>query len=345
MLTPDQIDDLATITLSKFKRIKFTNISRDYQHLTVSRLINEKKVRESGGKDIRFFLKTGTTGNARPSGIFDPDQTSIAPLMTEANVPWRQLTTNYSYSVYEDSFQSSEETLIEQLKVREIDALEDMMELLEVHFWTAPTSPTENRLWGLPLWIQKDTTTTGSFAGGNPSGFSSGLAGIDTGAHANWRNWAGSYTDVSISDLVKGIKKAMRRTLFKNYVQQPELSYGSSKQCEMFTTETVVDQLERIAEQRNDNLGKDVALYMNEVMIGGCPISWVPYLDANDTSAPVYGVNWSKFRPHVKKGWDMTRQGPKVAPLQHDTRTVHIDHWMNYVCTDRRAQWVLSKAS
>lgn len=342
MLTPDQIDDLATITLSKFNKIKFTNISRDYQHLVCSKLINSKRVVYDGGKDIRFFLKTGTTGNARMTGIFDPDQTSIAPLATEANAPWRQITTNFSYSVFEESFQSDAETLVDQLKLREVDSLEDMMELIEQQFWGAPTSPTENKLWGIPLWIQKNTSTGGDFLGGNPSGFSSGLAGVDTGTHLNWRNWAGGYTDVSIADLVTKLKKAIRFTKFKAYTPQPELKFGE-RRCEMFTTERVIAPLERIVEERNDNLGKDVAKYMDEVVVAGCPINWVPYLHSNDTSDPVYGINWEKLRPYVKRGWDMKRQGPFRAPLQRDTRTVHYDHWMNFICVDRRSQFVLSK--
>ena len=64
-------------------------------------------------------------------------------------------------------------------------------------------------------------------------------------------------------------------------IQHPNLQQGTSD-YEILTTYRVQEPLERLAETRNDNLGS-VARYMNQVTIGGVPLSWVPYLE-NDTS-------------------------------------------------------------
>lgn len=75
-------------------------------------------------------------------------------------------------------------------------------------------------------------------------------------------------------------------------------------------------------------------------MIGGVPIKWVPYLEANDSTDPLYGINWKVFRPYVKRGANMRRNKPKQAARQHTVREVHIDNWMNYICYNRRLCFV-----
>ena len=347
MLTPDQVDDFVTLTLSLFKRRSWTDISLEHQHYVASGLITDKSVKERGGKDISFRLKTKNTGNARNTGLYAKDSAKVEDVMAEASVPWAKQTVNWSYDVDEDLFQSDPETIISELKIREHDAMSDMAELNEENLWSAPTGPSDKRPMGIPYWMQKDPTTTpgGGFNGGNPSGFASGCANVDSTQFPRWRNWTAGYTDVSTNDMVAKVRKALAFTHFVAPVPHPELGFGSASHC-IYTTYRVQEQLERLAESRNDNLGNDVAKYINTVVIGGVPVKWVPYLEANDTSDPLYGINWRVFRPFVKRGCNMRRSKPMPAPghTQHTVKTVHIDNWMNYICYNRRMNFVLSKA-
>jgi hypothetical protein len=194
---------------------------------------------------------------------------------------------------------------------------------------------------GIPFWITKDATTTvaGGFNGGNPSGWSSGRAGVDSTTYPRWRNWTFGYTNPTSDDLVKKIKKSLAFTNFMAPVPHPELGFGSSD-YQIYTTYRVQEPLERLAESRNDNHGSDVARYMNQVTVGGTPIKWVPYLEANDTTDPVYGVNWKVLRPYVKRGAQMRRSKPLRASNQHNVFTVHVDHWGNYVSVNPRNTFV-----
>ena len=78
---------------------------------------------------------------------------------------------------------------------------------------------------GIPFWLQKDATTNvnGGFEGGNPAGFSGGAGGIDSDAYPRWRNWTFGYTNVTVDDLVKKVKKALTFTHFMPPVQHPNL--------------------------------------------------------------------------------------------------------------------------
>ena len=337
-LRHDQIDDFVTLTLSKFIKHKFTDLALELTEYIAQMIINEKKVEYQGGKDISWRIKTKNIGTARNSGLYDTDVTAVDDVMVSASTPWFMQTTNFSYDIYEDLFQSDGETIIRELKIREQSALSDMAELQEENLWSAPTSTTDNRPMGIPFWLQKDPTTTpsGAFNGGNPSGFSSGAAGVSSTTYPRWANWTFGYTSVTTADMVKKVKKALRFTEFRSPVPTPELGWGNHS-CEMYTTYDVIDDLERLAESRNDNLGKDVAKYMNQVTIGGCPVKFVHYLENNDSSKPIYGVNWKVFRPYVKTGCNMRRNKPKEAARQHTVREVHIDNWMNYTCVNRRA--------
>lgn len=340
-LTPDQLDDFVTLTLSKFKKKAWTDLSLEHQEYIAVSLLTDKAVVEQGGKDISFRLKTKNTGNARNSGMFQTDITNVDDVMISASVPWAMQTTNFSYDVNEDIFQSDGETIIKELLIRDHDAMSDMAELTEENFWSAPTSSADTRPMGLPFWLQKDATTApeGGFNGGNPSGFNAGAAGVDSTVHTRWRNWTFGYSQVSLDDVVRKTKKSLAFTSFQAPVPHPELGFGESK-FNIYTTYRVQEPLERLAEKRNDNLGSDLAKYMNSVLIGGVPVKWVPFLEANDTSDPLYGVNWGVFRPFVKSNCNMRRSKPKEAARQHNVREVHVDNAQNYICYDRRKTFV-----
>lgn len=341
----DQIDDFVTLTLPNFKRYKWTDISLEHQEYVSSGLITKKKVSERGGHKINFKIKTRNTGNARNTWMYAQDVTNVDDVMISAEVPWAMQTTNFSYDIYEEMFQSSRETIIRELQIRDHDAMSDMAELNEENLWSAPTGPDDRRPMGIPFWLQKNASTAGDggFFGGNPAGFAGGAAGVDSNVYPRWRNWTFGYEHPTVDDLVKKVKKALAFTHFMPPVPHPELGFGE-KQYEIFTTYRVLEPLERLAETRNDNLGSDLARYVNQTTIGGVPMRWVPYLESNDTSDPLYGVNWKAFRPFVKKGCNMRRSKPHRSARQHTVREVHIDNWMNYICMNRRCTWVGSKS-
>ena len=345
MLTPDQIDDFVELTLKNFKKLKWTDLSLDLQYYVSAQMIDDKKVMEQGGPKIAFKVKTKNTGNARNTGMFAQDQTAVEDVMIGGEVPWTKQTTNYSYDIDEDLFQSDRETIIREMQIREHDAMSDLAELNEENLWSAPSGTSDTRPMGIPFWIKKDATTTvgGAFNGGNPTGFSAGAAGISSTTYPRWKNWTFGYTNVSVDDLIAKTKKSMWSTTFTAPVPHPELGYGKADTT-IYTTYRVTEPLERLAETRNDNLGGDLARYRDSVTIGGVPVKAVPYLESNDTSDPFYGINWRVFRPYCKTGATMRRTPPRTAAKQHTVREVHIDTWMNYICINRRATWVGSKS-
>lgn len=337
----EAIDDFVAATLPKFKKIKWTDIASELPDYVAPKLIKERGVMEDGGRSIDFRVQTTTSGTFRMTGLYDTDQTGVQDLLISATVPWRFATVNWSYDIREPMFQSDRETIVRLLQVREHAARTDMVHGLERQLWSAPAnSADELNMMGIPFWLQKDATTTpsGAFNGGNPSGWTGGAGGIDSTTQDGWRNWTFGYGSITTDDLIKKIKKAMVFTDFKAPDPYPELQFAKMDRC-IYTTYAVVEALERLAETRNENLGTDVARYMNQVTVAGVPIKTSFYLNANDATDPLYGVDFGVFRPFIQKGLNMYRQSVKAA-RQRMVRDVHLDLGMNFACVNRRRCFV-----
>ncbi len=344
-LTPEGIDDLVTNTTRKFHRGKWTDISLDYQRYVSGEFINDKRIVEQGGTEIQWQLQVANTGTAVNSGLYAEDQTAVDDVTIEAHVPWSKQTTSWSYDIDEALFQSPKETIVEMLLIRDHAAKNKLHELNEINLWSSPLSTSDKRPMGVPFWLQKDASTTpnGAFNGGNPSTHAAGCAGVNSTTYPNYRNWTFGYSAATGGDLVVKLKRALRYTNFVPPDPHPQLGFGGVDYV-IYTTYGVVEPLEQLAETRNDNLGADVAKYLNRVLVGGVPFRDVPYLTENDSSNPLYGINWRAFRPFVKAGADQRRTGPKQAPKQNCVRNIFIDTWMGYMCIDRRSCFVGSVA-
>lgn len=347
MLTHDQIDDFVTTTIKKFKKYKWTDISLEHPEYVSARVMRDRLVTETGGHAINFQVKVRNTGTARESGLYDQDQTGTEDLMVQGEVGWTKQTANFSYDIDEDLFQSDDITIVKMLKIRDHAMKSDMAELNEQHLWGAPTSSTQKVPYGIPFWLQKDPSTTpdGGFNGGDanlPNGLT--RAGISSLLYPRWSNWTFGYTSVTTTDAILKIRNAMWYTQFSAPVPHPQLGFANAGR-EIYTVIPNINQLSLLAENRNENLGNDVARYHNEVVINRVPVKPSFYLSANDSDdAPFYGINWGDIRPFAKKGRFMRRTKPMTAPLQHTVRNVFLDNWMNWCAYNLRTSWVGSKA-
>jgi hypothetical protein len=338
-LLPDAVPDFVATTLKFMPVGRWVDLSLEYTEYVWASMVAPRAQSISGGIGVSFPIQVKNTETARPFGLFATDVTRVEDVMITANLPWSATTVSWSYDVMEPVFQSDRETIVEQLRIREHQAKNNMADRDETYLWSAPTGPTDNVLMGIPFWMQKYATSTdGAFGGGDPAGFTSGAAGIATATYPRWRNWVFKYTQYTVDDLIRKVKKSMFNTRFQAPVPHPELGFGKAD-YQIFTTYRVVEPLERLAETRNDNLGADLAKYLGQVVIGGVPMKAVPYLEYNDTSDPLYGVNWKALGIFTLKGGTMKRTF-KDAPNQHNVKNVFLDNWKQMGCYNRRALWV-----
>lgn len=337
------VDDFVNTTLSTFEKNKWEDLAQEQQEYVGRQLLNDKKTRRIGGPYIELTVVTDRFGNARMVGIYEQDNIKVKNITRRGKVPWRHMQGGWGYDVAEDDFQTDQETIVDLLETRDYASQAEMFELFEAEIFSEPSSPTSKSLWGLMLWIQADSSTSatdGDFTGMNPTGFSSGLADFDATDPklAGWRNYAFNYQQVTKGDFVLKSKRAVRRTKWKPIVPHPQLGFGEIKQ-EIMTTEAVCEELEAIAESRNDNLGRDVVSYMDQVMVAGRPVKNVWYLGENYTDDPVLGVDWNAARFYVSSKNDMRRTGPLRDPNNHNGRNIFYDWKGNLVFQRRRTSF------
>jgi hypothetical protein len=347
-LLPDQLDDFVALTRPKHTKKNFwQDISLELQNYCFADLIHPDAVNEAATDSINFPLQVANTGTAKNTEMFAPDTTLVKDLAIKGKVVWTKQTVNWSYDVDEPEFQTDDfHTIVGVLHMREHSMWNDFFELMEENLWTAPasSSATPRRPNGIPYYIVKNATT--GFNGGAPTGHTT-VADINPSTYTKWKNYTALYTDVTRLDFVKKARRASWETKFKPPHQYKELTTGKGKGKNpygYYTTQSVVEKLEELLDTRNDNLGADLHKYMGAVMIGGNPVHAVAYLEVNDPNV-FYGINWKKFSYYTHKNRNTHQYKPHQNADSHTVRNVFMDNWGQFVCTDRRSQFVLDTAT
>lgn len=335
------IADFVELVLNRQRRNEWVDISMPLQEYHfAARWFKGKKKPERGGPLLEWKLRVDNQGTAKHSGLFAIDDTNRKNVLTKAKQGWSKQTVNYIYDIDEEAFASGPERIIEEMRLHEQGLYNDFFVLMETAMWTAPSSSTLDPMppCGIPFWIQKSATL--GFNGADPSGWSDGAGQVLTSTYANWKNYTGTYVQVSRDDLVEKVVNACDYTRFRAPVKYPEIG-GGDPQWGFYTVHSVLATMRRLLQAGNDNLGPDVARWAGEVVLKGIPITWVPALsesssDAYDSSAPFYGINWNKFEYFFKSGRNMVKHPPKLAGRQHTVYERHMDNWGNFICYDRR---------
>jgi len=235
---------------------------------------------------------------------------------------------------------SLDQQIVDILRERKTMMMLDLAELMENNWFGKPaTSADKDTPHGLYYWVVKaNTTVGGAFQGGRPTGFTD-VAGLDPNVakYARWKNWAFSYTNISKEDFFRKLRKARTYCKFKSPTPQPNYSQGDKRQY--LTNYAVIGLAEEYLEDRNDNLGNDLAAKDGQVTLGRRPLTWAPKLDA-DTTNPIYGINWGTWRIIFLRGEYLREDAPKIKSGQHNVIEGFQDCSYNFACYDRREQFV-----
>lgn len=344
-ITAETVADLVAATLKVLNKDKVTLAASDLQeYIVLPQIQKQNMIKEQSGTSIQLNLmyrNAGTARNVKP--LFGEDTGGVTDMLTNGTVPWRASSNHYEFDVGEVAMNRAPARILDLVKVRKMGSEISMYELMEANWWGKPTdSGDEESPWGVGYWLP---TATGTPTWNNciPSGFTTNVGGIPPATYTRWRPWAGAYTSVTKADLIRLIRKAMYSTTFKNPVQLIP-SMEKSGNVAIYSTYDVVRTMEELAEGQNDNLGNDLAAKDGMVKVRRIDVVPVPYLDANTSNNPVYGINWKTMGCATLEGQWAVDSPPEKVPNQHRVVRVHKDYIYNFVCVDRRKNWVLATA-
>lgn len=341
--TQNDIGDLIFSTLTKYGPPKFSQIAQELQNYQVmgNWLKGNKVQKEKGGFSVTRNLMLDYTQQAQHKALFQQDTITIADVMKKIEMPWVHVDTHWAYNHIEQSMNvGGASKIFDIILSRECQAMLSLANRLEVAAWTLPTAAQTTLPYGIPYYIVKNATV--GFNGQNPTGHSSVL-GINASTVKNWRNYSGGYSDASDkTDLIKKVRTAFRLTNFRSPLGSKRGVVDNKMKRTLYANDSLISELEELGEGLNENLGRDLTKYMDNIIINGHPVVYVPYLD-NDTEDPLYFIDHSTFMPVVLAKEYLRRSKPQIIPGQHNAYVFWINMTYNYLCTNRRQSGVFHK--
>jgi hypothetical protein len=340
VLNTAEILDLLATTQADLGQGKWTDISFPLQeYIAMPMIMQEKKVGFSSGTSIDWRVSVATSGNARMTGNYSTDQVNVKDVFKTASVPWRSCETKSAIEHKEMLVNRSPAQIVSLVEAREADAMTDLAMLLEDRWWNGlPAATNDEDPYNVNYWIVYNATS--GFTGGNPSGHST-TAGLDASVYSNWKNWSAQYNLGAFSDIngLPQLREAFTKTRFKAPVPTP--GFATSATRGIYCNYQVIQGMQNVAVLNNDQLGRDIAPMDGEVVFRKLPVTYVPALDGN-VDQPIYGIDWSVFYPVFLEGDYMRRTGPVVAPGAHNVYITYTDLTFNFVCRDRRKNFVIA---
>ena len=350
--------DLLATTLKDLPKGQF-EVMWDSQNYEFCQIYAAHRRTIDGGTSIQRNVFLDRTGNATYRRLYDTDQPSVENVQSTINVPWTQLSTDYSWDVLELlRNRNSAKGFISLIESRRTERMWDLAELIEERGWQTPTSVTDLLYpYGIPYYINylSDGVTTGGFKGQTIryQGGSTGTicAGIDASTESKWRNYGDIYTKID-NALLRKLRSAVRRTRFRPapFVNKPGADNVGSP-IRMYANDDVVTELEDLGDKRDDNnapqdlAGKMLHNFDGVVHFNRMPVVYIPQLDGltvtggsatSNTPDPIYCVDWTKLQPIVQDGYWMEEGKPMYDRSQHTTFTVFLDGSHNNLCINRR---------
>lgn len=331
---------MMTATLDDYGPPRFVQVAQQLQDYEVmSKWLKKDKVIFDGGVGISRIVMDRTGGAARHLAIGDEDVVNIPELLREIRVDWVHASTNWGWNRIELLQNKGKAVRTKVIDPRRGAAMLDLVEELESKAWSCPAADDTENPKGVPYAIVKNATE--GFNGGYPSGHTT-MYGADLTTLRNFKNWTGTYTAFTRSDAIRAWRKAFQRTRWKSPIGGKAIRFN--QKLRFYVNQDTELDLGDIGTSQNENIGPELAKFDGMMLFKGVPIIAIPQLDY-DTQNPIYGINHDTFFPVVLKGNYLRESEPDKWPNHHNWYVVFIDLTYNYLCLDRRRNFVLYQTS
>lgn len=339
-LTAEAVLDLVNGTLKRMPTKRFRQIvSQHTRYEVLPRWFKKDRITVDDGLTVHQVLMSKASNESKWVGLHAQDKINITNHTDVLDIPWAHMTSNWSWEHREVLMNRGKSLMLKVLQPRRYNCLLGIADRLEESaFWT-PDPNDDSRPRGVPYWVTIGAST--GFTGMNPDGFSD-CGGINAVTTAGWRNWSDTYTDRTKADFVRKLRKMGRNINFKSPVTVKDLEGDTGMDYRLYTNEDVYSDMEELAENQNENIGRDLAGFNGTFSFKKNPIVLFRTLDAR-TDDPVYMINHGTFKPVVLKG-DYLRESPAMqVEGRHNSYVIFHDLTCQYICEDRRSNGVLSE--
>ncbi len=344
------IADMVVSTLSMLDKRKWTDLSSDLREFTFSDgLLDEKKRKYDSGITMTTNITYRNNGQAAFVSLGQLDDFNFVDVAASGTLPWRYAKWDYAYDERLIAQNSGEAQILDYVKIQRNAGLMANMELFESSFWIGGPQDNDTEhpcsINSHIVWYATESSE-GSPTGGNATGKTGGfiLDSTDTRWSTKWKNFTFTYTNPTIPDLVKKVRDGMEFSRFYSPSKLEGVPANTKPDRGLYTNYTVASPLEVLADNRNENLGSDLAMHDGDVFIRKVPVKTVPKLASRSTSLPIYGINWNEIYPCYLNGWYMKAGDLMRAPLQRNMLTQRVDTQYNVRAVNRRGSFIVAKS-
>lgn len=345
VLTPEQMPDAVIATLNNLNRGKWIGQMTDLQeHVGFNAMCKNKRQQIKGGRGVTVRYVTDHNNSAQRVGLFGTMEFSRDDAMVEGTVPWVYTDGNMVFDEREPDINSGPEEIVNLVSIENARMITSMVELMETDVWGMPASESDNdTAYGVSYWVTKNATL--GFNGGNPSGFTSGRAGVSSVTYPRHKNFTGAYTSVSDTEdtgLIYMMEKAADQTKWVAPAPEPGMGRGTGFSRGIYCNWETKQKMKNVAKSNNDSLGFDLST--QTPVFRGAEIMYTPYFDS-DTTNPVYMLDHNHIYATFLKDWFMKRIKVQRLPKQPHCFAVIVSMVWNICCDDLRRQAVFYDAS
>jgi len=338
-IAAEDMADVVLSTLNKFHKDQWVGEMTDIQeHVGFNDMCKKKRERLDGSRGDRVRVITDHNYAAEATGLFGTVDFKRDDAAEEGTVPWRYIQAPMVFDTREPDMNSGPERMFDHIKVEDARTITSLVEKGEEYCWGKPDNSSDATTpWGLEYWVVPNATT--GFNGGNPSGFTSGRAGISSSTYARHKNFTGAYTDYTdqaATGLITLMEEAATKMTWVSAAPEPGMGRKG------YTKSIYLDYdrrwaLKNVSKTNNDSLGFDLST--PEPVFRGAPLKWAPYLE-NKSTHPVYMIDNNTFYAVFLKDWYMKRIQVEKLPNQPTCFGIVLYMTFNFVCHDLRKQAV-----
>lgn len=336
--------DLGLLSRKYWEPDKFYQIASTYTDYLAPQFMKADAEEVEGGTGFEWRVLTGNNGSARQTKPFASRSSNQSDNFVVASMPWRLTQWSWQYEYHQILANSGSRTkIVKFLNGERLKGHLAGLDHIEGQVWSAPTSSADDlNIWGVPYWVVSNATE--GFNGAEPSGFSD-RGGISSTTYTNNKNWTGTYSAVSKTDLIKKIKRAALRTGFKipSGFNVPNVA-NEKPRWQMFVGTDLKLDLEIASEQQNNQLGNDLASTQDATTLNRMKFTHVPYLDNSSLTGVLYMLDRNSFGCKILAGDNFREKEPEAYHENSDVMTVYTTVMWNMCCTEVRKQAVLYAA-
>lgn len=350
-LLPDSINDLVKSTLPDLGKGMLTEIAEDIQEFTaVDTFFKPDMMEKKRGRKVQWPMLVEDNENTVNHGLYHEFTVAQHDGTQTAEEQWTWTTYHWTWDENEILMNRAPAEIFDYLESKKRAAFLGFCKKSEQNLWNGLlTSDDTVNPKSIPYWIPKSSTAAFGFNGTIlvNSGFTT-VAGLSPTTYTAHAAGTGIYTDVIETDFVDLLTEAIRKTGWKS----PRAKGSSPKEHgdatpdrrRFWTNSALLGDLESLARQNNDSLGANIVAYMGNVLVNRREVDWVPYLDG-DTTNPFYGVHTGTFKvAYIPDRW-MTSIRIDRLPRMPSSGIVYDQSGYQFICYNRRRNFVLATAN